>query len=306
MKRKSVGLMQRVALPYTRRELPGWGALLRRLHVLGNRFDDDWQGSPTVLLRGKSHGFLMHLDLSDWAQRMTYFLGRHYELPVQRALDVILREGDHFVDIGANIGMISLHARSLIGSAGRIDCFEPIPDCAAALREHFRINGIQNATVHDCALSDQPGRQQISITSAHTGTATLAAVDIAELRRAFWVDVRVGDDCIDDSVDLIKIDVEGFELRVLKGLERVLATAQPFLITELIESQLVHAGTSVDEVADFLMCRGYAAYGLGCQRRLLRHQLRLLPMVRGNRNSGGIQDVLWVPEARRPRIAALL
>ena len=57
----------------------------------------------------------MELELSDWAERYTFFLGRYYEMGVQRVLDAILMPGDRFVDIGANIGMIALHARSLIG-----------------------------------------------------------------------------------------------------------------------------------------------------------------------------------------------
>ena len=58
----------------------------------------------------------MVLDLSDWAQRRTAFLGRYHELGVQRVLDAALRAGDRFVDIGAHIGMIAACPRLEEGS----------------------------------------------------------------------------------------------------------------------------------------------------------------------------------------------
>jgi tRNA G37 N-methylase Trm5 len=66
---------------------------------------------------------------------------------VQRVLDAILLPGDRFVDIGANIGMTTLHAHSLIGSTGRIDCFEPNPECIEGLRRHLQINKIKNVAM---------------------------------------------------------------------------------------------------------------------------------------------------------------
>ena len=56
-----------------------------------------WAQAPIVTLRGKNHGYQMRLDLSDWSQRLTYFLGRYYELGVQRVLDVTLKPGARFV-----------------------------------------------------------------------------------------------------------------------------------------------------------------------------------------------------------------
>jgi hypothetical protein len=79
--------------------------------------------------------------------------GRYYELGVTRVLDFLLRPGDKFVDIGANIGMITLHARFLERAKGRIDCFEPNPECVEALQEHLSINGINNQHSWDSELA---------------------------------------------------------------------------------------------------------------------------------------------------------
>jgi FkbM family methyltransferase len=219
---------------------------------------------------------------------MTYFIGRYYELGVQRILDLILNPGDRFVDIGANIGMITLHARSLVGKNGRIDCFEPNPTCAAKILTHLSINNIGNVTIHACALSDHRGELHLNLTSDHSGTATLAKVD--GVRHSFLVDVRVGDDVLTGGqpIDVVKIDVEGFELRVLAGMRRTLVAFKPIVITELIESQLNRAGTTSAEVSKFLKDQGYVPFGVGSSRTFLRHELALFAATTN------CNDAVWI------------
>lgn len=67
-----------LALPYARLELPGWGQLLKKVGVYRNEL---WEHTLTRTIRGKWHGYLMTLDLSNWSERQTYFLGRFYDLP---------------------------------------------------------------------------------------------------------------------------------------------------------------------------------------------------------------------------------
>lgn len=281
-------LMPFLLLPYARAELPAWGRLLKMTQVICAIDDTRWKEAPAAIIRGKNHGYVMRLELSDWAQRLTYFLGRYYELGVQRVLDLVLAPGDRFVDIGANIGMIMLHARSLVGSTGRIDCFEPNPECVAVLREHLKLNDIDNVTIHGFALSDQPGEMFLSLTSDHSGTGTLARVERA--KQSILVSVRVGDDILMDGrpINALKIDVEGFELRVLCGLRHTLEMFKPIVITELIESQSNKVGTSIVEVSSLLKCLGYVPFGIGEVRKGLRHELALF------RTTDNSSDAVWV------------
>lgn len=251
----------------------------------------EWREMPDAVIRGKWHGFKMKLDRSDWSQCSTYFLGRYYELGVQRTLDRLLRDGDTFVDVGANIGMISLHARSLVGPNGSIVCFEPNPECADLVAEHMAMNGISNVSLRRCALADAPGTLNLNLTSEHTGTATLAKVSGSV--RSMQVAVCVGDDELAGVVPrLIKIDVEGFELEVLKGLKKTLARHKPFIITELVEEHLNRAGTSSAEVARFLAQLGYKPQGIGTARSPVRHDVKLHPMLAPTPD---FSDWLWTP-----------
>lgn len=294
-----------LALPLTRVEVPKWPKLIELVSSDWDAgFKGPWQGRAKVVVRGKRHRQLMNLDLSDWAQRMTFFIGRYYELGVLETLDLLLRPGDRFVDIGANIGMITLHARSLVGEAGRIDCFEPNPDCVAAIHANLALNSIANVVVHPCGLGEHAGPMTLHLTSEHTGTATLADTG-GDTVRAFTVAVEVGDEALAEAPRAIKIDVEGFELQVLRGLRRTLAAYAPFVITEVVESQLARAGASIPELVSLFAEQGYKVYGIDVRRDRFRHHLALKE-IGSVAEFASFKDVLWAHADRTHELGARL
>jgi len=159
---------------YSRRELPGWGWVLRRAGV----FDDSvWREAPTAVAEGKLHGFRMELDLRNWSERQTYFLGRFYDLPTQLLVMRLLRRGDLFVDVGANIGMISALAARCVGPEGRVLAFEPNPDAMRRLRRLIETNDLaERIEALSSALSDAEGTMTLSVITEHTGMGTLSEV----------------------------------------------------------------------------------------------------------------------------------
>lgn len=279
------------ALPYSRLELPGWGPLLRAIGVLVPVGSTQWERAPTRHLRGKLHGYQMRLDLSNWADRMTYFLGRYYELNVQLLLKAVVRPGDRVVDIGANVGMITLMAARVVGPGGHVDCFEPNPRCVDVLRHHVDANRLEQVRIHAMALSDSPGSLPLKLTSNHTGTGTLAPIE--GVIDTVEVPVEVGDRAVSDGppIRLVKIDVEGFEMHVLRGLGEALRRDRPTLVTEFIESQFARAGTSGAAIAELLSGLGYRPFSLATRRHWFRHRLHLVGLDLGQPLSN---DVLWI------------
>ena len=159
------------------------------------------------------------------------------ELPVQRALVSVLRPGDVVLDVGANVGFLTVIMARLVGSAGHVYAFEPVPANAALIRRNARRNGFRHVTVLEQAVAAQAGRAEL-VLAAYSGGAALAsadrppdAVDSIDVE-VVTVDIAVADGRV-RSPQLVKIDVEGAELAVLEGMTRTIGDARPIVLCEV-------------------------------------------------------------------------
>lgn len=266
--------------PWTLREAPGWRTLY--MSFVGRLENDSfWKGAGLRTIRGKRHGFLMELDVTKWSERMAYFLGRWYDLPTQLLAEELLQPGDSVVDIGANIGMFTLAARAQIGSAGRIIAFEPNPTPRKKLERHIALNGIQNVDLFDVALDKQEGRAVLTFPNWNSGEGSLSDIGYAQDEtQSVDVEVRVGDDLLKEiNPRLVKIDVEGAEIGVLKGLQKLIARARPIITTEYAPKHLVRFAASHKDFEGLAAQHDYRIFSLGMQKINGEGQLKLTPLT---------------------------
>lgn len=210
----------RGVVAYARRELPMWG----RLYALaGGTRDARWRDAGKVTIRGKLHGYRMPLDLSNWSERLTYCLGRYHDLPLQAAILRVVRPGDTFVDVGANLGMIALLAARLVGAGGKVLACEPNPELAQHLAALRRDNELAQLEVVPFALGDTATSAALHEFAGHSGWGSLIATapDGASESASWTVQVTTGDAVLrrhDREAPLtLKIDVEGYEVPALQG-----------------------------------------------------------------------------------------
>jgi FkbM family methyltransferase len=150
-----------------------------------------------------------------------------------------LRRGDTVYDIGANIGYVSLSLVKSVGPRGRVVAFEPVPKNVDYLRASVKINHLPNVQVMEFAASDQCGEAVIRI-AENLSTASL--VWHRKNPSATQLTIRtVQIDQLVESGELrypkfVKIDVEGAEGSVLKGMERTVGAARPVLFIECSEA----------------------------------------------------------------------
>lgn len=294
--------LKKLLLPYTRHQLPGWGKALKHLGRVDREFDEEWVGSPKVTIRGKKHGYLMELDLEDWSARRTFFLGEYFELHVLRILDMVLCPGDRFIDIGSNIGMVALHGAHLVGSDGRVDCFEPNPVCCTQIKRTTEMNNISQIQVHCYGLSEMKGSLELNQDHAHTGGATFGKVDSDKIVSKTVAEVRKGDDVFVGNMaerpKLIKIDVEGYELYAMRGMTDTLARWGCPILMELVEENLVKAGATVHELVGFMGGLGYVPMNVHIDRKIYRQQL-IIERASGKYKEFS-RDVLWTQDPGDP------
>jgi FkbM family methyltransferase len=169
-----------------------------------------------------------------------------------------LKEGFVVLDIGANVGLVSLLAAKKVGRIGRVYAFEPVPDIFARLQENIALNSFNNIEPVPLALSSQKGTAMISVAG---GASSL-------FRRVSDEFVEVPTERLDDfveregieRVDAIKLDVEGAELHVIRGADKTIRRFKPIMMVEINPDTLKAAGTTPQELFDAIVSYGYKAH----------------------------------------------
>lgn len=135
----------------------------------------------------------------------------------------LLRPGDTAVDIGANIGLLTMACARAVGAGGRVYSFEPEKRMADLLERTLAMNGLAQVRLLRKAVSAEPGTLNFNV-SRIPGHSSLFALPEQEEGHVQEVDVVRLDDVVParDRVNLVKIDVEGAEMDVVKGMRRVL------------------------------------------------------------------------------------
>jgi FkbM family methyltransferase len=157
------------------------------------------------------------------------------------------------LDIGANAGFYTLAFSRLVGPTGHVWAFEPFAENASNILRHLALNGIRNVTLIQAAVADVPGLAGFAIAASNsmgslTGTAGHYTVPTVSL-----------DALVDDGVipvpDVVKMDVEGAESRVLEGARRLLDRGVTRFLIALHGAQQVRASLALLGAAGYRASR---------------------------------------------------
>lgn len=165
-----------------------------------------------------------------------YYLG-FYEVGALNIFKSVLKEGDIFVDVGANIGLMSFYSSKIVGKKGSVISFEPTNKYYDYLTAAIRKNNFQNITPIKKALGKEKGSFPIYFNNVCPSLVKTNETDKFEI-----IEVEVLDDILEfnniTKVKLIKIDVEGFELEVVKGARKLFSSDDaPIACVEFVRGQ---------------------------------------------------------------------
>jgi FkbM family methyltransferase len=235
-----------------------------------------YPSGPTVIPTTLGFSMLVDPCCDPVLETALYYHGIYEEgtLDVMRR---VLRPGDTFIDVGANLGLMTLWAARLVGTSGHVHAFEPQPDTYAVLERHLALNGVRNVTPHPLALGAAPGRH----TLYERSDVSRGAASMVRPEKAFGqttVELDTLDHVLEASqigaVRMLKIDVEGWELEVLRGARRLLAHREaPVLCVESSRLCPVHEGGQADVYDVIRSINDYRVYTLVSLLRML-HEIR--------------------------------
>ena len=191
------------------------------------------------------------------------------EQAVSEAAECILRPGDIAFDLGANLGYTSLHFADLVGPQGKVFAFEPDPELADRLDRVRDLNSLPQLIVRREAVSHECGQAHFIVgEESYLGrladSSKVSTSDHLITVNTTSVDRIVIDESI-PRVALVKIDVEGGELDVLRGMTETLRRYKPTLLVEFHSAELEKHGIS------FLRGYNYQCELLDRARRPAKH-----------------------------------
>ena len=162
------------------------------------------------------------------------------------------------VDIGANQGLYALLFSQQVSAGGRVLAFEPDPMLYDALRKNVTDNKAYNVVTFHCALGSKAGAMTLHRSLLNSGDNRLASHGRENnLREAVQVRVETLDDALaGQRIDLIKMDVQGWEMEVFRGMERLLDEPRNENLTVFFEywpGGLMEAGSDPTEPLSFLL-----------------------------------------------------
>jgi FkbM family methyltransferase len=201
----------------------------------------------------------MFVDPHDGGVGYQLVIGRGYETLTSELFERELAPGMVVVDLGANIGYYSLLAAARIGAEGQVFAFEPAPENIALFERSIAANRFEQVTLVPKACSDVTGPVQLHLSQAGKGLHTIgtpgdgwAAIEVECVRLDdFFVGAEL-------EIDLMKIDIEGAEMRALDGMQRILAGSRKLrILTEVNPTALSANATDAEAYIRRLMGQGF-------------------------------------------------
>jgi FkbM family methyltransferase len=203
------------------------------------------------------------------AGALIYYLGNS-EPETAHFVMKFLKPGMVVWDVGAHIGEYSLLASRRVGSTGRVEAFEPDPGVFAMLVESATLNDLTNVDTHNCAIADMPGTRSF-VQLKESSLAHLSPTDdqgtpvMTTTLDSFRKESE-------QSPDLVKVDVEGAEMLVLRGAQALLslpAETAPVWVMEYCPENCTRFGYSASRLLSCLEDHGYRCFWLANDGDLL-------------------------------------
>ena len=177
----------------------------------------------------------MHLDpiIDDGLCRYLTVAGRREEY-ITEAVKKVIKPGDIICDLGANIGYYALFESKLAGNDGFVYAIEPVPETMALLKENVKLNNLNNIEYYEQGIGDRDGTATMYV-SKWLNRSQMKEVDNPNRKlvdHEIEVKVNTLDTFIKDKKypSLIRMDVEGFEYEIFKGMDSLFKVNKPLII----------------------------------------------------------------------------
>jgi len=218
-----------------------------------------YQYKKNTLRKVTRVGIHYELDLSDMVHWYIYF---GFKNIAKIILESMINEGNLVFDVGANIGDLTLNMAKKLGTEGKVYAFEPDPTNFEILKQNISRNSLKNIQLNNIGFGSESGSFQLHRIDDRNRGRNRILPNENDSTNSSSVKISTIDNFVAEnnisSIDLIKIDVEGFEYNVLKGAKNTLKQLKPKLFVEISSENLHEQGLGVKDCVDLLINMGYS------------------------------------------------
>jgi FkbM family methyltransferase len=201
-------------------------------------------------------GIRFELDVSDYMQWCVYF---GLAVEPRQALYSLVQPGQVVFDVGANVGEVLLNVARRLGNHGQVFGFEINPHTYKRCLHNLSLNEFKNVRLFEQGFGAEKGSFLLGSPNARNSGEDQILQDAGQIGIA--VQITTMDDFVLEQgierLDLVKIDVEGFEMNVLRGAEHTVKKLRPQFFIELDDKNLRQQQSSAKELVEWLEQRGY-------------------------------------------------
>jgi FkbM family methyltransferase len=200
------------------------------------------------------HGNKMYLDQKD---SLDLSLHGSYETLETEFVKNEVKKNDIVIDIGANIGYYSLILAKIVGDKGKVFAFEPAPDNYSLLKKNIEINNYKNVVLENLAISDKNGSIELYLSQESMGWHRIYPSKYCGENhvkvKMVTLDDYFKENTLRDKISFVKMDVEGAELGILRGMTSILENNKKLtLLLEFVPHYIREFGSDPKELLNIL------------------------------------------------------
>ncbi len=269
--------------------------LRRAISRFRTKYAEEWMStleSPWVIAELKS-GLRVWCNLIDNVSQSV--LKGNYSPVITQLIRKYFRPSTTFCDIGANIGWFTLVMADEIkkaGLSGKVASFEPQPDVASRLRGSIEENSLGDfVEFFELALSDEVREYSMVRDNTNIGGALISEFDRKHKNEVYGIQSALFDDLYDGfgEVSVMKIDIEGSEMKFFRGATKFFSEQSPILVTEVYNQKLIDvSNSSAEEYLDTIRNLGYQIFEV-------RQDLELVELDFAKFKDKAAFDILAIP-----------
>ncbi len=254
------------AMLYKKSPVKPFGRIFSKLY-----FRSISSGEGLNIVHKSINGINYELDLLEVIDSQMFYMGSR-EPDTSKTLELLCCKRDIVIDIGANVGSHTLPMADLVGTAGQVYAFEPVPWAIKKLKRNLILNNFKNIFIEQVALSDENNSGvEMEFRASFKIEAGQGVDKQGKINQDWWREcervmtkMQTLDSYVQECglarVNLIKLDVDGFEGKVIRGALNTLKQHKPFLIMEIAPAWVAMRGDSAIEIADQLLGIGYRCF----------------------------------------------